>query len=101
MNNGLLRKIDAVTIQVPDLDTGLAFYSETLGHELRWRNDSVGQAGLRVPDRDTEIVLTTEHVDEPNSLVESADDVLVLVDLTKGRYTTDDTGHVTQVVSDS
>ena len=58
MNNGLLRKIDAVTIQVPDLDTGLAFYSETLGHELRWRNDSVGQAGLRVPDSDTEIVLT-------------------------------------------
>lgn len=134
MHNGLLRKVDAVTIRVPDLDTGLDFYSNTLGHALRWRNDEVGQAGLRVPDSDTEIVLTTEQGYEPNWLVESADDatlaivdaggsvvvepfdipvgrvavvsdpfgnVLVLVDLTKGRYATDDTGHVTQVVSDS
>jgi len=134
MDNGLLRKVDAVTIKVPDLDTGLAFYSKTLGHELQWRNDAVGQAGLRVPDSDTEIVLTTEQGYEPNWLVESADDatltivdaggavvvepfdipvgrvavvadpfgnVLVLIDLTKGRYATDDAGHVTQVVSDA
>lgn len=112
---------------------GLAFYSETLGHALRWRNDAIGQADLRVPDSDTEIVLTTEHGYEPNWLVESADDatltfveaggtvvvepfdipvgrvavvadpfgnVLVLVDLTKGRYATNDAGYVTQVVSD-
>jgi len=134
MHNGLLRKVDAVTIRVPDLDTGLDFYSNTLGHALRWRNDEVGQAGLRVPDSDTEIVLTTEQGYEPNWLVESADDatiaivdaggsvvvepfdipvgrvavvsdpfgnVLVLVDLTKGRYATDETGQVKQVVSDT
>ena len=42
----LLRKIDAVTVPVPDLDAGLRFYRDSLGHELRWRNDRVGQAGL-------------------------------------------------------
>jgi catechol 2,3-dioxygenase-like lactoylglutathione lyase family enzyme len=40
----LLRKIDAVTIPVPDLDAGLGFYRDRLGHELRWRNDAIGQA---------------------------------------------------------
>ena len=38
--------IDAVTIPVPDLDAGLRFYRDSLGHELRWRNDYIGQAGL-------------------------------------------------------
>ena len=134
MTSGLLRKVDAVTIRVPDLDAGLDFYSDTLGHELRWRNDAIGQAGLRLPDSDTEIVLTTEHGYEPNWLVESADraademanaggtivvepfdipvgrvavtsdpfgNVLVLVDLSKGRYTTDDSAAVIDVVQDS
>ncbi|MBO0837372.1 MAG: VOC family protein, partial [Actinobacteria bacterium] len=55
----LLRKIDAVTIPVPDLDAGLSFYRDRLGHELLWRNDATGQAGLRLPGSDSEIVLTT------------------------------------------
>jgi catechol 2,3-dioxygenase-like lactoylglutathione lyase family enzyme len=38
----LLQKIDAVTIPVPDLDAGLDFYRDRLGHELRWRNDAIG-----------------------------------------------------------
>jgi catechol 2,3-dioxygenase-like lactoylglutathione lyase family enzyme len=45
----LLRKIDAVTIPVPDLDAGLALYRDQLGHELRRRNDAIGQAGLELP----------------------------------------------------
>jgi len=40
----LLRKVDAVTFSVPDLDEGLRFYEEKLGHPLRWRNDEIGQA---------------------------------------------------------
>jgi catechol 2,3-dioxygenase-like lactoylglutathione lyase family enzyme len=68
----LLHKIDAVTIPVPDLDAGLAFYRDQLGHELRWRNDAIGQAGLELPDSDTEV---------------------------KGHYVTDDTGRVTGVAS--
>lgn len=73
MSEGLLRKVDAVTFKVPDLDAGLAFYADRLGHSLRWRNDEIGQAGLSLPGSDTEIVLTTEHGYEPNWLVESAD----------------------------
>jgi predicted enzyme related to lactoylglutathione lyase len=130
MPEPLLRKVDAVTVRVPDLDAGLRFYGDALGHVLRWRNDEIGAAAVAVPDSDTEIVLTTEHGYEPNWLVRSADDaaariereggtilaapfdipvgrvavvedpfgnVLVLVDLSKGRYEVDDEGRTTGV----
>ena len=45
----VLRGVDAVTVPVPDLDQGLQFYRDQLGHELAWRNDTVGQVGLRLP----------------------------------------------------
>jgi predicted enzyme related to lactoylglutathione lyase len=126
----LIRKVDAVTVPVPDLDAGLAFYSNALGQPLRWRNDELGQAGLGLPESDTEIVLATGLGYEPNWLVESADaaaarvreaggrvlhgpsdirvgrvavvadpfgNVLVLLDLSKGRYRTDDEGRATGV----
>ena len=126
----MLRKVDAVTFRVPDLDDGIAFYRDVLGHELRWRNDGVGQAALGLPDGDTEIVLTTQHGYEPNWLVRSVDaaaeqfernggrvhvpafdipvgrvavvsdpfdNVLVLVELSKGTYRTDGHGRVTGV----
>jgi predicted enzyme related to lactoylglutathione lyase len=132
MSEPLLRKVDAVTVHVPSLDEGIAFYVDRLGHSLRWRNDDIGSAGLALPDSDTEIVLTTEHGYEPNWLVESAVDaaaaieaaggrvlappfdipvgriavvadpfgnVLVLIDLSKGRYETDDGGAVSGVVA--
>jgi predicted enzyme related to lactoylglutathione lyase len=69
----LLIYVDAVTIPVPDLDEGMAFYCGVLGHELFWRNDALGQAGLRTPGSSTEIVLTTELVYEPDWKVGSAD----------------------------
>lgn len=127
---GILRKVDAVTVRVPDIDTGINFYVDVLGHRMKWRNDAIGQAGLELPDGDSEIVLTTEHSYEPNWLVESVDDAvelfrsnggqiiaepldipvgrlgvvldpfgnaLVLLDLSKGTYTTDETGDVTGV----
>ena len=126
----LLRKVDAATFPVPDLDFGLRFYRDTLGHPLRWRNDAIGQAGLGLPDSDTELVLTTEQRYEPDWLVVSADEAaariegaggrvlvspfdipvgrvavvadpfgnpLVLLDLSKGRYRTDESGRVTGV----
>jgi predicted enzyme related to lactoylglutathione lyase len=125
----VLRKVDAVTIPVPDLDRGLAFYGAP-GHALLWRNDEIGQAGLRLPESDTEIVLSTELDYAPSWLVASADDAavrfvdaggrivsepfdipvgrcavvtdafgnhLVLLDLSKGLYRTDDNGSVTGV----
>lgn len=126
----VLRKVDAVTVRVPDLDAGLAYYRDALGHALRWRNDAIGQAGLALPDSDTELVLTTRHGYEPNWLVESVEDAieqlvgaggavivepfdipvgrvavvldpfgnaLVLVDLTTGRYETNEDGTVAGV----
>lgn len=50
-----LQKIDCVQLHVPDLDAGLAFYCDQLGHELIWR--SATAMGLRLPDSDAEIVL--------------------------------------------
>lgn len=131
MGSPLLRKVDAVTVPVPDLDAGLAFYCDRLGHVLRWRNDEIGAAAVALPESATEVVLTTQHRYEPNWLVGSADDaaqviadeggrivhpgvdipvgrvavaedpfgnVLVLIDLSKGRYATDESGTVTGLV---
>ena len=77
MTTPRLRKVDAVTVHVPDLDAGLAFYRDGLGHPLRWRNDHIGQAGLALGEGDTELVLTTEHGYEPNWLVDSVPDAVV------------------------
>ena len=67
-----VKKIDALQIPVPDLDIGLAFYRDRLGHELVWRSETA--AGLRMPDTDAEMVLQTEREGlEVNLLVESAD----------------------------
>ena len=76
MSEPLLRKVDAVTVPVPDLDSGLAFYRDRLGHELRWRDDTTGHAAVALPDSDTELVLTTRHGYEPNWLVESVPDAV-------------------------
>jgi catechol 2,3-dioxygenase-like lactoylglutathione lyase family enzyme len=70
----LLRAVDAVTIPVPSIEAGLTFYRDVLGHELIWRNDGIGQVGLRLPGSPTEIVLSTEQRYEPDWLVKSADD---------------------------
>ncbi len=124
----LFQRIDAVTVAVPDLDSGLRFYQDCLGHELLWRHDDIGQARPRMPGSDAEIVLATGPEYAPNWLVTSADEaarvvasaggrvltrpfdipvgraavvadpfgnVLVMLDLSKGRYLTDSTGQVT------
>jgi predicted enzyme related to lactoylglutathione lyase len=129
--SGLLKQVDAVTVRVPDLRSGLLFYVDRLGHRLKWRNDATGQVGLLLPHGDTELVLTTEQGYEPNWLVDSVDaavetfrssggavvaepfdipvgrgavvrdpfgNVLVLVDLSRGVYSTDEHGQVTGVV---
>ena len=87
-NPPLLQKVDAVTVPVPDLDAGLRFYQDSLGHELRWRNDQVGQAGLGLPGSDTEIVLTTRQAYEPNWLVASADQAAAAIQAAGGRVVT-------------
>ena len=63
----VLQYVDAVTVPVPDPDRGLAFYRDVLGHQLIWRSEAAGQAGLRTPGSGTEIVLTTRQSYEPDS----------------------------------
>ena len=46
----LLRKVDAVTVKVSDLDLGLKFYRDRLGLKLNWRNDLMAQVGLALPE---------------------------------------------------
>ena len=68
----LVQKVDCIRLSVSDLDAGLAFYRDQLGHELIWRTED--SVGLRMPDTDTEIVLHAEQgAPEINLKVESAD----------------------------
>jgi catechol 2,3-dioxygenase-like lactoylglutathione lyase family enzyme len=69
----LLQMVDAVTVPVPDLDRGLQFYRDRLGQELLWRNDALGQAALRLPGSDTELVLSVDLAYVPNWLVTSVE----------------------------
>jgi len=72
MAEPLFRAVDCIQVPVPDLDAGLAFYRDQLGHPLKWRTATA--AGLGMPDSDAEIVLQTERSElEANLLVESAD----------------------------
>lgn len=56
---------------MPDLDAGLAFHRDALGHQLLWRNDDLDQAGLATPESTSEVV-TTEMPSQPNWKVDSA-----------------------------
>ncbi|HEU0297639.1 MAG TPA: VOC family protein [Anaerolineales bacterium] len=68
----LLRKVDCVRIYVPDLEAGLAFYRDRLGHALIWRTATA--AGLHLPETDAELVIQTEEQrQEVDLLVDSAD----------------------------
>jgi predicted enzyme related to lactoylglutathione lyase len=68
----LFRDVDCVQIPVSDLEVGLAFYQDALGHQLIWRTDTA--AGLRMGDSATELVVQTERPEfEPNLSVASAD----------------------------
>ena len=55
---------------------GSAVLQPGLGHRLKWRNDAVGQAGLELPDGDSELVLTTRQSYQPNWLVDRVDDAV-------------------------
>ena len=72
----LVQKVDCVQLYVPDLEAGLAFYRDHLGHDLVWRT---GEAvGLRLGESGTEIVLHTElGPPEIDLLVDSADEAAV------------------------
>jgi len=55
MTTPLFRRVDCLSIPVPDVDAALAFYSANLGHELIWRSSKA--AGLKLPGSNAELVL--------------------------------------------
>lgn len=44
MKEPLFRKVDCLRIPVPELNAGLAFYHDSLGHELIWRTETTAAA---------------------------------------------------------
>ena len=80
----LIRKVDCLRVYVPDLEAGLAFYRDRLGHALIWRTETA--AGLRLPESEAEIVLQTEHQrQEVDLLVDSADEAAARVEQAGGK----------------
>jgi lactoylglutathione lyase len=80
----LIRKVDCVRLYVPDLEAGLAFYRDQLGHELIWRTENA--AGLRLPETDVELVIQTEESrQEVDLLVDSADESAKFIEQAGGR----------------
>ena len=80
----LVGKVDCVRFYVPDLDAGLDFYRDHLGHRLLWRTDR--EAGLEMPDTDAEIVLQVERRGQETDLkVDSAYDAAARVEAAGGK----------------
>jgi predicted enzyme related to lactoylglutathione lyase len=80
----LIRKVDCVRLYVPDLEAGLTFYRDQLGHALIWRTETA--AGLRLPESDAELVLQTEEQrQEVDLLVDSADEAAKFVEQAGGK----------------
>ena len=80
----LIRKVDCVRLYVPDLETGLSFYRDRLGHELIWRTETA--AGLRLPESEAELVLQTEEQrQEVDLLVDSADEAAKFIEQAGGK----------------
>jgi len=80
----LVRKVDCVRLYVPDLEAGLAFYRDKLGHELIWRTATA--AGLRLPETDAELVIQTEEQrQEIDYLVDSAEAAAEMMERVGGR----------------
>jgi lactoylglutathione lyase len=80
----LIRKVDCIRLYVADLEAGLSFYRDRLGHSLIWRTETA--VGLRLPESDAELVLQTEDQrQEVDLLVDSADEAAIFVEQAGGK----------------
>lgn len=55
----LFKKIDCLLLKVDNLEAGLMFYSEKLGHEILWKTSTA--AGLKLPNSEAELVISIEN----------------------------------------
>ncbi len=79
----LVDNVDCVRFYVPDLEAGLAFYRDQLGHQLIWRTEK--ELGLAMSGSDAEIVLQVERKGQEIDLkVDSADEAAVRVEKAGG-----------------
>jgi lactoylglutathione lyase len=60
----MFQKIDCIRIHVSSVESGLEFYRDRLGLELVWRRGN-SEAGLKLQNSDTELVLICEELDHP------------------------------------
>ncbi len=75
MSTPLIRKIDCILFYVSDLDSGIRFYEDKLGHKLIWRTED--SAGLQMPESDAEIVIqTARKTQETDLLVEDVEEAV-------------------------
>jgi lactoylglutathione lyase len=80
----LIQKVDCIRLSVPDLEAGLRFYRDRLGHAVLWRSQEA--VGLRLPGTDAEIVLHTEkQAPEIDLKVESADEAATRIEAGGGK----------------
>jgi predicted enzyme related to lactoylglutathione lyase len=69
---------------VINLEAGLTFYRDRLGHELIWQTTTA--AGLRLPETDAELVIQTEEQrQEIDLLVDSADEAAKFIQQAGGK----------------
>lgn len=87
MNIGLhplIRKVDCLRVPVPDIEAGIRFYRDGLGHSLIWRTDHA--AGLRMSESEGEIVIQAERPElEVDLLVTSVNEAVERVTTAGGR----------------
>ena len=74
----LIQSVDAVQLYVPDIEAGVRFYRDLLGHEVIWRTEAA--VGFRMPDSEAEIVIQNEReYQEADLKVDSADEAARLI----------------------
>ena len=80
----LIQSVDGVQFYVPDLDAGVRFYRDLLGHEPIWRSETA--VGFRMPDSEAEIVIQNEREYQETDLkVDSADEAAQRIEASGGR----------------
>lgn len=71
MTQPLFRSVDCVMVHVDNLEAGLDFYVNKLGHTLNWKSSD--SAGLSLADSEAELVLHTKIGPETDLLVDNVD----------------------------
>ena len=60
----MFQMVDCIRIRVPDLERAIEYYTRVMGLRLNWKRGSA-EAGLKMTNSETEIVLVTEELEGP------------------------------------